>query len=426
MPASVVVGLQWGDEAKGKIVDYLGERADYVVRYNGGNNAGHTVVVGDQVYKFHTVPAGILHGDVTAVIADGVVVDPAVLCGELDELKGRGINVSKLQISGSAHVIMPWHKLQDALEEKFRGSQKIGTTGRGIGPCYQDKYGRFGIRMWDLVDAQRLARRVPEVLNYKNLLIKDVFGGEPLDAAAVLAEYSEYARKLAPYVTDTAHVLAKAHAEGRKILFEGAHGSLLDIDHGTYPYVTSSHPIAGAASLGTGIGPMAIGDVVGVAKVYTTRVGEGVFMTELPGADGEAIRNRGGEFGTTTGRPRRCGWFDAVAVRFTCNINGCSRLALIKLDVLCGMPVVKICTAYEINGKMVKDFPQDTTVLDAAKPVYEEMPGWSEPVGDARTLEELPANARVYIKRLSELVGVPVWAVSVGERRDQTILLENC
>ncbi len=424
MPATVVVGLQWGDEAKGKIVDFLSENADVVVRYNGGNNAGHTVVVGDEVYKFHTVPAGILHDSVTAVISDGVVIDPAVLCGEVSALAARGINTSKLRISNAAHIIMPWHKLLDQLEEQHRGSQKIGTTGRGIGPCYQDKYGRWGLRVCDLVDEERFAARVREVLGYKNSLITKVFGGQPLDADAICREYGEFGRQIAPLACDTSHLIASEEAKGSRIVFEGAHGSLLDIDHGTYPYVTSSHPISGGAAIGTGLGPRAIDDVIGIAKVYTTRVGSGVFMTELEGEEGEVIRQKGAEFGTTTGRPRRCGWFDAVAVRFTCKINSCSRLALIKLDVLTGMPTVRVATAYDINGERTTEFPQDTLVLEKAEPVFEEFPGWDQQVSEARKLSDLPATARAYIDRLSTLVDVPVWAISVGERRDQTIMVD--
>lgn len=425
MPSTVVVGLQWGDEAKGKIVDYLAGQADMVIRYNGGNNAGHTVVVGDEVYKFHTVPSGVLHGNVTAVIADGVVIDPAVLSGEISSLQARGIPVSRLKISHSAHIIMPWHKDLDRLEESHRGSQKIGTTGRGIGPCYQDKYGRWGIRVCDLIDASRFARRVEDVLPYKNAVITKVFGGEALSAADITAEYGQYAEVIQPLVAETSQMIMRGYAAGENLLFEGAHGSLLDIDHGTYPYVTSSHPISGGATVGTGLGPRDIDEVVGVAKVYTTRVGEGVFMTELHGDQGDAIRERGGEFGTTTGRPRRCGWFDATAVRYACRLSSCSRLALIKLDVLCGMPSIQIAVGYEVDGERTTEFPQDTETLERAQPVYEEMPGWSEPVSGARRLEDLPSNARAYIDRLQELVGTPVWAVSVGERRDQTILIER-
>lgn len=422
MPATVVVGLQWGDEAKGKIVDYLASDAFAVVRYNGGNNAGHTVVVGDQVYKFHTVPAGILHTGVRAVIADGVVIDPSVLSGEIFSLQSRGVDMSRLSISKAAHIIMPWHRLIDRLEENHRGSQKIGTTGRGIGPCYQDKYGRWGIRVCDLIDPGRFERRVQDVLPYKNAVITKVFGGEAISAADVLEEYSSYADVIRPLVAETSQMLMKAVEEGRSLILEGAHGSLLDIDHGTYPYVTSSHPIAGGATVGTGLGPRDITDIVGVAKVYTTRVGEGVFMTELHGDQGEAIRRKGGEFGTTTGRPRRCGWFDAVAVRYACRLSSCSRMALIKLDVLTGMPTVRVAVAYELDGGRTTEFPQDTETLERVQPVYEDLPGWTEPVEGARRMADLPKNARAYIDRLQELCGTPVWAVSVGERRDQTII----
>lgn len=424
MPATVVVGLQWGDEAKGKIVDYLSEKADMVVRYNGGNNAGHTVVVGDQTYKFHTVPAGILHKDVTAVISDGVVIDPAIVCGEIADLAGRGTDTSRLKISGAAHVIMPWHKLLDQLEEQHRGSQKIGTTGRGIGPCYQDKYGRWGLRVCEFIDPARFAKRVEEILAYKNRLITEVFGGGAIDAEEIVDEYSRYAHILKPLVAETSHLIADANASGQHIVFEGAHGSLLDIDHGTYPYVTSSHPISGGATIGTGIGPRSITDVIGVAKVYTTRVGQGVFMTELLDEQGDLMRQKGGEYGTTTGRPRRCGWFDSVAVRFTCQINGCSKLALIKLDVLSGLPKVRIGVGYDIKGARIDSFPQDTAILDDAKPVYEEMDGWDELVGEARKLSDLPRNARAYVDRLAELAQAPIWAISVGQRRDQTIMVD--
>lgn len=426
MPSTVVVGLQWGDEAKGKIVDYLSSSADVVVRFNGGNNAGHTVVVGDQVYKFHTLPSGILHSNVTSVISDGVVIDPSVLAGEIQDLAARGSDViSRLRISQAAHLIMPWHRVLDRLEETCRGSQKIGTTGRGIGPCYQDKYGRWGIRIADLVDSERFQSRVEDVLAYKNKVICSVFGGEALDGAEIVEEYSRYAEVIRPLVAETSQIIANASHSGKTLVFEGAHGSLLDIDHGTYPYVTSSHPIAGGATVGTGIGPRDINEVVGVAKVYTTRVGEGVFMTELHGELGEAIRQRGAEFGTTTGRPRRCGWFDAVAVRYACRLSSCSRLALIKLDVLSGMPSVRFATAYELHGERTSEFPQDTLALERAQPVYEELDGWGESLENTRTLSDLPAAARTYIDRIQELVETPVWAISVGERRDQTILIDK-
>lgn len=424
MPSTVVVGLQWGDEAKGKIVDYLCENADYVVRYNGGNNAGHTVVVGDDVYKFHTMPAGILHPHIQAIITGGVVIDPSILCAEIADVAGRGLDISRLKISPNAHIIMPWHRLLDQLEESFRGSQKIGTTGRGIGPCYQDKYGRWGIRMADLIDSTRLTLRLREVLEYKNRLITQVFGGKALDEEEILEEYLRFGDALKGHVISTDHVVAQAVNAGKSLVFEGAHGSLLDIDHGTYPYVTSSHPISGGATVGSGIGPLKLDEVIGVAKVYTTRVGEGCFMTELKDAQGEQIRQKGAEFGTTTGRPRRCGWFDAVAVRYACEINSCGKLALIKLDVLSGIENLKIATSYQIDGHRTDCFPMDSLEQSKAEAVYEEIQGWNEPVENARKLSDLPANARAYIDRLQELVGVPVWAISVGQRRDQTIILD--
>lgn len=424
MPTTVVVGLQWGDEAKGKIVDYLCENAEYVVRYNGGNNAGHTVVVGEDVYKFHTMPAGILHPHIQAIITGGVVIDPSILCAEIANVAGRGLDISRLKISPNAHIIMPWHRLLDQLEESFRGSQKIGTTGRGIGPCYQDKYGRWGVRMADLIDSARLTLRVREVLEYKNRLITQVFGGQALDEEDILEEYLRIGDALKGHVIQTDHVVAQAVNAGKSVVFEGAHGSLLDIDHGTYPYVTSSHPISGGATVGSGIGPLKLDEVIGVAKVYTTRVGEGCFMTELKDAQGEQIRQKGAEFGTTTGRPRRCGWFDAVAVRYACEINSCSKLALIKLDVLSGIEKLKIATSYQIDGHRTESFPMDSLVQSKAEAIYEEIDGWLEPVENARKLSDLPANARAYIDHLQELVGVPVWAISVGQRRDQTIMLD--
>lgn len=424
MPSTVVVGLQWGDEAKGKIVDYLCENADYVVRYNGGNNAGHTVVVGEDVYKFHTMPAGILHPHIQAIITGGVVIDPSILCAEIADVAGRGLDISRLKISPNAHIIMPWHRMLDQLEESFRGSQKIGTTGRGIGPCYQDKYGRWGIRMADLIDSARLTLMVREVLEYKNRLITQVFGGQALDEEEILEEYLRFGDALKGHVIQTDHVVAQAVNAGKSLVFEGAHGSLLDIDHGTYPYVTSSHPISGGATVGSGIGPLKLDEVIGVAKVYTTRVGEGCFMTELKDAQGEQIRQKGAEFGTTTGRPRRCGWFDAVAVRYACEINSCSKLALIKLDVLSGIEKLKIATSYQIDGHRTESFPMDSLEQSKAEANYEEIDGWMEPVENARKLSDLPANARAYIDHLQELVGVPVWAISVGQRRDQTIMLD--
>ena len=420
----VVVGMQWGDEAKGKVVDYLAQDADYVVRYNGGNNAGHTVVIGDEVYKFHTVPVGVLNDGVTAVVCDGVVFDPSVFTGELKTLRERGIPADRIKISRNVHIIMPWHRLLDSLEENSKGDRKIGTTGRGIGPAYADKMSRTGIRMADLIDPQRFRARLHECIERKNAIITKVYGAEPLDEETIYAEYSQYADQVAPYVCDTSTLLYEASAECANIVFEGAHGSLLDIDHGTYPFATSSHCVAGGATVGTGIGPTMIDRVIGVAKAYTTRVGAGPFPTELQDAIGDRIREQGHEYGTTTGRPRRCGWFDSVIVRFTTRVNGASCIALTLLDVLTGFETLKICTHYRIDGMDVREFPTDVELLEKAIPVYEEMPGWSEPIAEVKSLADLPQAARHYIDRVSELVEAPVCMLGVGRRRDQSIVLD--
>lgn len=419
----VVVGMQWGDEAKGKVVDYLAQNADYVVRYNGGNNAGHTVVIGEQVYKFHTVPVGVLNDGVTAFITDGVVLDPQVFTGELGELNERGITADKIKISGNAHIIMPYHKILDSLEESSKGKNKIGTTGRGIGPCYADKMSRTGIRVSEFIDPVRFRERLSECLKRKNAIIS-LYDGEPLDEDEIFTEYSAYAAKIAPFVADTATLIFEASRECANIVFEGAHGSLLDIDHGTYPFATSSHCVAGGSCIGTGIGPTMIDKVVGVAKSYTTRVGEGPFPTELFDATGDKIREQGKEYGTTTGRPRRCGWFDSVIVRYTARINGVSCIALTLLDVLSGFDTLKICTGYSIDGKVVRDFPTDLEVLAKATPVYEEMPGWKEDISNVNTFDDLPAEAKNYVARIADLVEAPVCMLGVGRRRDQSIILD--
>ena len=419
----VVVGLQWGDEAKGKVVDYLSQDADIVVRYNGGNNAGHTVVLGEDIYKFHIVPAGILNPNAVSVIADGVVIDPLVLVEELKTLREKGISPEKLKISGNAHVIMPYHRLLDRLEEESKGANKIGTTGRGIGPAYADKISRVGIRVSELIDVDQFSVRLSEMIGRKNALLTKIYGAEPLQEAEVFAEYRALAEVIAPYVDDTSLILHKAAKGGKKIVFEGAHGTLLDIDHGTYPYVTSSHTVAGGACIGTGIGPTLIHNVVGVAKAYTTRVGEGWFPSELADETGEYIRERGKEYGTTTGRPRRCGWFDAVAVRLSSRLSSVSCMAFISLDVLSGLDKLRICSAYSVDGKIIRDFPSDAGVLRECMPVYDELPGWKEDISQARSLEDLPTNARDYIQQVTEIVGVPVGLVSVGRRREQTLLV---
>lgn len=420
----VVVGLLWGDEAKGKVVDFLAQEADYVVRYNGGNNAGHTVVVGDGVYKFHTVPVGILNEGVTAIIADGVVLDPKVFCGELEGLKERGITTDKIKVSGNAHIILPYHRMLDELEEASKGSGKIGTTGRGIGPCYADKMSRTGIRVSEFIDRERFRALLSACIKRKNAIITQVYGGEALDENAVYEEYKAYAKVIAPFVTDTSKILYDASKECASIVFEGAHASLLDIDHGTYPYVTSSHCVAGGACIGTGVGPTMIDRVIGIMKAYSTRVGEGPFPTELKCELGDRIRQNGNEYGTTTGRPRRCGWFDSVAIKYTAAVNGASCASLMLLDVLSGFENIKICTHYEINGKKVTDFPSDIEVLAEAVPVYEEMPGWSEDISEAKQFSDLPENAKKYIARLADLIETPICLVSVGRRRDQTIILD--
>jgi len=420
----VVVGLHWGDEAKGKVVDYLAQDADYVVRYNGGNNAGHTVVVGEQIFKFHTVPVGVLNEGVTAVITDGVVLDPAVFCGEIDGLHARGVTADRIKISGNAHVIMPYHRALDQLEETIKGSDRIGTTGRGIGPCYADKMSRTGIRISDLVDPIKFRSRLSETIRFKNLLITRVFGAEPLNEMAIYNEYSEYGEKIAPFVADTTKILFEAASECARIVFEGAHGSLLDIDHGTYPFVTSSHCVAGGATVGTGVGPTMIDRVIGVSKAYTTRVGEGPMPTELFDDTGNRIRERGKEYGTTTGRPRRCGWLDTVATRYAARANGVSCLALTLLDVLSGFDKLKVCTAYSINGVETRDFPADVATLAKAVPVIEEMPGWSEEITECKSFDDLPENCRRYVARVSDLIDAPICLLGVGRRRDQSIIMD--
>ncbi len=424
MSRIVVVGLQWGDEAKGKVVDYLSQDADFVVRFNGGNNAGHTVVIGDEIYKFHIVPVGMLSSQATSVVTDGVVIDPKVMVEELDTLKQKGIDVGRLRISGNAQVIMPYHRMFDQLEEARKADKKLGTTGRGIGPAYADKMSRTGIRIFEMIDPDVFSTRLKECLKFKNLLLEKVYNQPPLKEADIFAEYSEYGERIAPHVCDTSVLLHKAAKENKKIIFEGAHGTMLDIDHGTYPYVTSSHTVAGGACIGTGIGPTLINGVVGVAKAYTTRVGEGWFPTELENEIGDYIRERGREYGTTTGRPRRCGWFDAVAVRYAARLSNVNCICVISLDVLSGLDEIRICSAYKVNNKIIRDFPTDAAILAEAVPVYEELPGWKKDISGAKTLEDLPEATRDYLKQISELVEVPIGLVSIGRSREQTIILD--
>ena len=422
MAITVVVGAQWGDEAKGKVVDYLAADADLVVRYNGGSNAGHTVVVGSETYKLHLVPCGILRSEITCVIGDGEVVDPKVLVSELDELTGRGISVDGLKISLNAHVVMPYHLLLDKLEEERKGDKAIGTTIRGIGPAYADKASRIGIRMADLVDPDRFRSRLSENLELKNSLLAKVYGAEPLSESAVLEEHLAYAERIRPFVANTNCIVHEAAKQGKDLLFEGAQGTLLDIDYGTYPYVTSSHTVAGGACIGTGVGPRSIDRIIGVGKAYTTRVGAGVFPTELFDDVGNLIRERGNEYGTTTGRPRRCGWLDTVILQYSAMVNGLTDHAMTLLDVLSGLETLKVCRAYRCNGTETTQFPGDWEAVRECVPVYDELPGWSEDVTGIRKFDDLPANAKAYIGHVEKLTGVPITIISVGPERSQTIV----
>ena len=422
MAAVVLIGSQWGDEGKGKITDFLAEKANVVVRYAGGNNAGHTVVVNGEEFKFNLIPSGILYSDKTSVIGNGVVIDPKVLLTELGYLAERGIKTGKLLISGNAHVIMPYHCVLDGLEEEARGEHKIGTTKRGIGPCYMDKASRIGIRMIDLMDKDEFAEKLKRNLVEKNNLFVKVYGQEALKFEDIYETYLGYAEQLRSMVTDTSLAIDGSILSGGKVLFEGAQGTLLDIDHGTYPYVTSSNPIAGGACIGAGVGPTRIDRVVGVIKAYTTRVGEGPFPTELLDETGEKMRANGHEFGTTTGRPRRCGWFDAVIARYAVRVSGISDFAVTKLDVLTGFDTLKICVGYRVGGEIIREFPQSQKIFKQSQPVYEEMPGWQEDLTLARSFKDLPEAAQNYILRIEELTGVPATLVAIGPGREQTIV----
>lgn len=422
----VIVGTQWGDEGKGKIVDLLSEYADLVVRFQGGNNAGHTMVVGGEQFICHLIPSGILQ-DKTCMIGNGVVVDPAVLLKEMDALQARGINVSadRLKISERAHVIMPYHRSIDHAREQFKGDKKIGTTGRGIGPAYEDKATRRGIRFVDLLDADVFEEKVATILDEKNFYLKNYLSAEALDAQEIIDEYREYARRLTPHVTNISVEIHEAMASGSQILFEGAQGTHLDIDHGTYPFVTSSNTLAGNACCGAGIGPGQISAVIGIVKAYTTRVGKGPFPAELFDEIGDRIQEKGAEFGATTGRRRRCGWLDTVILKNAVRLNGLTGLTITKLDVLDGLESVKICTAYEYRGDILEEFPASLQILDECKPVYETLPGWSEDTSSIRKIEDLPAKAKDYLNRIEAFTQTPIQIVSVGADRDQTIVLHN-
>ena len=425
MPALVLVGAQWGDEGKGKATDLLGGSVDYVVRYQGGNNAGHTVVVGDQKYALHLLPSGILSPNCVPVIGNGVVIDPAVLLSELAGLQDRGVDTSKLLISGNAHLITPYHRTLDKVSERFLGKRKIGTTGRGIGPSYADKINRIGIRVQDLFDESILRQKVDAALSDKNQILVKLYNRRAMPADLVVEEYLGYADKLRPFVADTALLLNQALEDGKVVLMEGGQGTLLDVDHGTYPFVTSSNPTSGGACTGTGIGPTKIDRVIGILKAYTTRVGSGPFPTELFDEDGEALRRIGGERGVTTGRDRRCGWFDAPIARYATRINGLTDVFLTKLDVLTGWEEIPVCVAYEIDGKRVDEVPYSQTDFHHAKPIYEKLPGWSEDITKAQTFDDLPKNAQDYVKALEELSRCRISAIGVGPGRTETIQVHS-
>jgi adenylosuccinate synthase len=425
VPAIVLLGAQWGDEGKGKATDILGDKVKYVVRYQGGNNAGHTVVIGDQKYALHLLPSGILTPTCIPVIGNGVVIDPAVLLEEIRGLNERGVDTSNLKISTNAHLITPYHRTIDKVSERFLGKAKIGTTGRGIGPAYADKINRIGIRVQDLFDTSILRQKIEGALKDKNQVLVKVFNRKGLEIDEILKEYLEYAEILRPYVTDTSLLLNQALERGENILLEGSQGTLLDVDHGTYPFVTSSNPTAGGASTGSGIGPTKISRVIGIVKAYTTRVGSGPFPTELFDEDGEKLRSIGGEVGVTTGRARRCGWYDAPIARYAVRINGLTDFFLTKLDVLTGWEKIPVCVAYEIDGRRVEELPASQTDFHHAKPIYEYLPGWREDISKARKLSDLPINAQGYIKFLEKISGAPISAIGVGPGRDETIQIRE-
>jgi adenylosuccinate synthase len=421
VPAIVLVGAQWGDEGKGKATDLLGDSVDYVVRYQGGNNAGHTVVIGAESYALHLLPAGILTAGCTPVIGNGVVIDPAVLFAELDGLNERGVDTSRLLVSAGAHLIMPYHRVIDKVTERFLGQRKIGTTGRGIGPTYGDKVARLGVRVQDLFDPKILAQKVDGALEQKNQLLVKVYNRRAISADDVVAEYLDYAERLRPYVADTVLVLNQALDAGKVVLLEGSQGTLLDVDYGTYPFVTSSSPTAGGACAGSGIGPTRITRVLGILKAYTTRVGSGPFPTELLDADGDYLRRAGSEVGVTTGRDRRCGWFDAVIARYAVRVNGMTDLFLTKLDVLSGLPRIPVCVGYWVGDERQDEMPLTQTEFHHAVPVYEYFDGWTEDISSVTSVRELPPAAQRYVTAVEEMSGAPVSAIGVGPGRDQTI-----
>ncbi len=425
MSAVVVMGSQWGDEGKGKIVDYLAQQADVVVRYQGGSNAGHTVTVNGEEYKLRLLPSGILYKGTLCVVANGVVVDPKVMLEEMDAMEKRGIDVSGIRLSNRAHVVLPYHSLMDGLNEELRGKSKIGTTKRGIGPCYMDKDHRIGIRVCDLMDKEEFAKRLKENLALKNIELERMYNHAPLDYEEILKEYEGYADRLRPYVCDTIALLNEELAAGKKILFEGAQATMLDIDYGTYPYVTASHPVSGGIGVGAGVAPNRLDKVIGVVKAYCTRVGEGPFPTEQLNATGEKIREAGHEYGTVTGRPRRTGWLDAFVVRYAGLLSGIDYMAITRLDILDSFDEIKMCTGYKYEGKLINEIPASLKVLAKVEPVYETFKGWKTDISGIRKYEDLPEEARAYLTRLAEVTGICLGIVSVGPNRDQTIILDD-
>jgi adenylosuccinate synthase len=425
MPAIVIVGAQWGDEGKGKATDLLGSRLDYVVRYNGGNNAGHTVVIGSEKYALHLLPTGILTPSLVPVIGNGVVVDLSVLFEELDLLSARGVDVSKLLISANAHVITPYHRTIDKTVERFLGAARLGTTGRGIGPTYADKMSRVGVRVQDLFDEKILRQKVDSALKTKNQLLTKVYNRKAIAVDAVVEELLSYADRLRPMVADTALLLHRALADGKNVLLEGGQATMLDVDHGTYPFVTSSNPTTGGACTGSGVAPRHIARSIGIVKAYTTRVGSGPFPTELEDEWGDRLRDVGAEFGTTTGRPRRCGWYDAVVARYAARINGLTDFFLTKLDVLSGIERIPVCVAYRVGDTVYDEMPVSQSDFHHAVPVYEELPGWDEDISGCQDLDDLPKNAQAYVKALEELSGAPFSAIGVGKGREQTVVVRD-
>jgi adenylosuccinate synthase len=422
MPGFVLVGTQWGDEGKGKITDLLADKMDMVVRYNGGDNAGHTVMPGNKEFKFHLLPSGVLYPHVTAVIANGLVVNPKVLIGEIEGLEKAGISAENLRVSCNAHLVMPYHLMLDGAYEMHLGKSKIGTTRKGIGPAYSDKAARIGIRVQDLLDMKIFRTKLGEALKIKNAIMSTIYNLDPLDLDEVVSEYSEYAKKLEKYITDTSLLIHDFLDKGKNVFLEGAQGTFLDIDHGTYPFVTSSSPISGGACTGAGVGPRHLEEVIGIVKAYVTRVGSGPFPTEQDNENGEAMRQVGKEIGTTTGRPRRCGWFDAVLMRYATRINGLTSIIITKLDVLSKFEKLKICTGYKYKEEIFQQFPPHQTIIHKCEPVYEELRGWQEDITGIEKYEDLPLAAREYVEKIQKIAKVPMAMISVGPKRDQTIL----